>query len=348
MTRMKNSHTYRNPKYFFSLLPGIVVIFGNLMGGWWGISNFIFSIGILALIEWFAPEVRSNESSSNTLIPNIVLILHVVIQILAFSSIFYSIYFHQFSFWQLYWAAISVGIHSGSSSIVVAHEMIHRKNRTWKWLGKFLLFTAGNVYFFIEHLRVHHKWVGTDKDPASAKYNESLYHFYIRTTWGQFSHSLKIETERLKSENSFPYGPKNYVIQNLLLLIILCLTLFYNLGTTALAAFVIQAIVANFLLEYTNYIEHYGLSRKENEKVNEKHSWQSDKVISRFFLIDLSRHSDHHSYASKPFHQLNSLSGSPVLPTGYVTSIYLALIPPLWFYVVNKRIAEFNANQPRP
>ncbi len=343
---MKNSYVYRNPKYFLSLLPGIAVIYGNIIGGWWGLSNLVFSLGILALVEWFTPEDKSNENTSESLIPDLVLILHVCIQILALSTFFYSIHQNKFSFWQLHWAAVSVGIHSGSSSIVIAHEMIHRKNKIWRWLGKFLLFTAGNVYFFVEHLRVHHKWVGTEKDPASAYYNESLYRFYLRTTYGQFTNALSMESERLKSENRFTYGVRNYVIQNLLLLTTLLFALFHFIGITAFIAFIFQAIVANFLLEYTNYIEHYGLRRNENERVNEKHSWQSDKVISRFFLIDLSRHSDHHYYASKPFHQLNSLPGSPVLPTGYVTSIYLALIPPLWYKVVNKRIKEFNSSQP--
>lgn len=102
--------------------------------------------------------------------------------------------------------------------------------------------------------------------------------------------------------------------------------------------FLLQSLVANFLLEYTNYIEHYGLSRPENTRVNVELSWQSDKVLSRFVLIDLSRHSDHHFFASKPYHTLRSHEESPVLPAGYASSIYLALIPPLWFKIVDPLI----------
>jgi alkane 1-monooxygenase len=82
------------------------------------------------------------------------------------------------------------------------------------------------------------------------------------------------------------------------------------------------------------------LGRLDNERVNEKHSWQSDKLISRFLLIDLSRHSDHHFHASKPFNQLLSYPESPVLPGGYASMILPALIPPLWFKLVNKRVPE--------
>jgi alkane 1-monooxygenase len=234
--------------------------------------------------------------------------------------------------------SISTGINSGASAIVIAHELIHRKNKIYQLAGKFLLFTAGNIYFFVDHLKVHHKWVGTDRDPATSKYGESVYGFFVRSSSGQIKSSLKIEMQRLEKENAFKFGLRNYVISSFLLLIIFCSGLFYFLGVKTVFVFAVQSVVANFLLEYTNYIEHYGLTRKENERVNELHSWQSDKVISRFFLIDLSRHSDHHYYASKPYHMLQSYDNSPVLPGGYVSMIYYALIPPLWFKAVHKQL----------
>jgi alkane 1-monooxygenase len=97
-------------------------------------------------------------------------------------------------------------------------------------------------------------------------------------------------------------------------------------------------VVANFLLEYVNYIEHYGLTRRENERVNEMHSWQSDSIVSRFLLVDLSRHADHHYYAAKPFHTLDSHVKSPELPSGYAGLFFVAAIPPLWFKLIDNRI----------
>ena len=61
-------------------------------------------------------------------------------------------------------------------------------------------------------------------------------------------------------------------------------------------------------------------------------------IFANLLLIDLSRHSDHHFYASKPFNQLASYPESPVLPGGYASMLLPALIPPLWFSLVNKRI----------
>jgi hypothetical protein len=59
----------RNYKYFWSLVPGLVVIFGNIAGGWWGMSNFIFSLGILAFIEWFFPEDKNNDTEGTAFHP---------------------------------------------------------------------------------------------------------------------------------------------------------------------------------------------------------------------------------------------------------------------------------------
>ena len=330
----------RNLSYLWSLLPGIVTVYGNLYGGYWAFANLIFTLGFLSIIEWFMPENKSNSYSENVIVPDLILILHVAFQILCLSSLFYSVHLGQLNGIALIGATLSTGIHSGSSAIVVAHELIHRKSRTFRFMGKFLLFTVGNIYFYIEHLRVHHKWVGTDKDPATAKRNESLYAFFVRSMFGQITNAWRLEKERLTIENKSPLG--NTVLKNSLLLITLLSGLYLGFGFMGVAVYLLHILIANFLLEYTNYIEHYGLSRKENERVKEDLSWQTDKVISRFFLIDLSRHSDHHYYASKPFHTLKSYEQSPKLPGGYASAIYLALIPPLWFKVVNRCLDNYK------
>ena len=172
----------RNYKYFLSIIPGLLVIAGNLAGGWWVMTNLIFSLVVLAAIEWFFPDDTSNESDSASLVPDSILVLHVIIQILALSSLFFSVSHGNLSPLQIFLACLSAGINSGSGAIVVAHEMIHRKEWHWQLMGKFLLLTSGNIYCYIEHLRVHHKHVGTAEDPATAKLNESLYSFYARTT----------------------------------------------------------------------------------------------------------------------------------------------------------------------
>lgn len=314
-----------------SLIPGLIVIAGNIAGGWWVLSNFVFSIGILALLERFVPEDKENEDGENDWFPDGLLNAHVVLQTLAIGSALWAIAQHTLSWPQIFGVALSTGVNSGSSAIVIAHELIHRKNKLQRALGQYLLFSAGNIYFYIDHLKVHHKWVGTTHDPASSRYGESLYAFFLRSTVGQIQSSFRVEAARLAEKGKSAWSPGNYVLASGLLMFLLVMILFATIGWMAAVFFISQAVVANFLLEYTNYIEHYGLSRKDHERVTEIHSWQTDKVISRYFLIDLSRHADHHYYASKPYHTLKSYETSPVLPGGYVSMIYYALLPPVFF-----------------
>lgn len=312
-----------------------------MIGGVWVYSTLVFSFGILGLIEFFIPENKSNDADEDENLPNIILWLHVLAQTACIISFFLLITKSNVQWWEMMGAAISTAVNSGSSAIVVAHEFIHRKNFWSQLAGKYLLFTAGNFYFFVQHLKVHHKWVGTSKDPATSFYNESLYRFYWRTTREQIVGAWKIEKERMIKNGWSVWNARNYVALNFILLLILLIALFLISYKVALV-FLLHFILANFLLEYINYIEHYGLARNENERVTEIHSWQSDKWVSRFFLIDLSRHSDHHYYASKPYHTLKTYEKSPVLPGGYASCIYFALIPALWFSIMNKRIEQFK------
>ena len=106
----------------------------------------------------------------------------------------------------------------------------------------------------------------------------------------------------------------------------------------------IAAGVVSFLfLETVNYIEHYGLLRLKNasgryERVQKIHSWNSNHVVGRIILYELTRHSDHHYKSSKKYQVLESHEESPILPYGYPTSMVLAMIPPLWFRIMNKRV----------
>jgi alkane 1-monooxygenase len=123
------------------------------------------------------------------------------------------------------------------------------------------------------------------------------------------------------------------------------LVLFIVLGKLCFWAYLVHSVVAVILLEYVNYIEHYGLEREKGEKVNIHHSWQSDRVSSRFMLFELSRHSDHHLKASKPYYTLESHREAYVLPSGYFGMFYIALIPPLWFRMVNPIIRKHTAHK---
>ena len=115
------------------------------------------------------------------------------------------------------------------------------------------------------------------------------------------------------------------------------------LGPVALIGWVGAAVVGFLLLETVNYVEHYGMQREllpngRYERVSRRHSWTSDHPVSRALLFELPRHADHHAHAGRPYGSLRHFSDAPQLPTGYAGMVLLALVPPLYFRVMDEAI----------
>ncbi len=245
---------------------------------------------------------------------------------------------------------ISFSLISGGIGITVAHELGHKKSTLEKTYGKVLLMTVCYMHFYIEHNRGHHVHVATLADPATARKNENFYRFWIRSVFGSYSHAWQLEKERLQRKGLSTFSLKNEMIWFAILPLLFCalLTLIFSYGKGAIAwevpaFFFAQSFLAFTLLELVNYIEHYGILRKEIapnqfERVNPIHSWNTSYLVSNFFLFQLQRHSDHHANAYKRYQVLNHYDESPQLPFGYPTMIMIALIPPAWFALINPKL----------
>jgi alkane 1-monooxygenase len=240
-------------------------------------------------------------------------------------------------------AATSTGLNSGISGIVVAHELIHRRKKAWRLAGIWNLLLVNYGHFYVEHLRVHHRLVGTVQDPGTARRGESVYVFILRSIAQQFFAALRVEAKRLGKAGHCRYGLGNFVVLCVLLQACLGLFLYLALGSKGLTAHLRQSAVAVLVNYLVGYLQHYGLARTPPTKITAAHSWQSDRISSRLIFLELPRHSDHHTRASRPYHQLESHEESPVLPAGYLGTLPLLLIPPLWFRIADRRIRS-----PRP
>ncbi len=245
---------------------------------------------------------------------------------------------------------LSMAILCGVLGINVGHELGHRKNKMEQWMAKALLLTSLYMHFFIEHNRGHHKNVSTEIDPSSARKGEILFTFWVRSVFQSYLSAWELERERLKKNNHPFFSIKNEMIVFQVIQALLLILIFLFFGWEILIYFTLGAIGGFLLLETVNYIEHYGLSRRKLENGYERvlpiHSWNSNHPIGRLVLFELSRHSDHHYIASRKYQLLRHMNESPQMPTGYPGMMLLALIPPLWFLIMNKRVTEYqNAGQ---
>lgn len=244
----------------------------------------------------------------------------------------------------------TMGLLCGIFGINVGHELGHRLAKTEQWLAKLSLMTSLYMHFIIEHNKGHHKNVATPEDPSSARYGEWIYLFWPRTIIYSYISAWKIaEGECLK--NKLPVlSLKNEMIQVHIIQALFIGLIGFLFGLKILLYYLIAAGIGILLLETVNYIEHYGLSRKQTtvgsyERTMPEHSWNSDHIIGRLMLFELSRHSDHHYLSSRKYQVLRHHANSPQMPTGYPGMMLLSLIPPAWFYVMNKRIKTINSPQ---
>jgi alkane 1-monooxygenase len=243
---------------------------------------------------------------------------------------------------------ISMGVLCGTFGINVGHELGHRKSGFDQFLAKVLLLTSLYTHFFIEHNKGHHAHVATDQDPSSAILGQSIYSFWPQTVFGTYAKAWKINLDELKKKGLGFLNPQNEMLFFTLAQVIFMVLIGYFFGIYTLLYFLVSAIIGALLLETVNYIEHYGLLRKRNpngnyERVLPKHSWNSNHLLGRLMLFELSRHSDHHYLASRKYQVLRHHDDAPQMPTGYPGMIVLALFPPIWFRVMNRQLKKYES-----
>lgn len=242
---------------------------------------------------------------------------------------------------------LSLGMASGAIGITFAHELIHRPGKWERALGEVLLASVSYPHYAIEHVYGHHRYVGTRRDPATSRLGETLYRFLPRTVFGSVRSAWDLERRRLLKRQHTMWSWRNRFLRYVLTQALIYAVLFAWLGAAGVIAFATQALVAVLLLETINYIEHYGLERKElspgrYEPVLARHSWNSSHRVSNWLLINLARHTDHHLVASKRYQVLNHLEEAPQLPAGYGTMIIVAMVPPLWRRLMDSRAARWR------
>jgi len=248
--------------------------------------------------------------------------------------------------WALF---LALGIASGTIGINYAHELLHQKGRFERWLGDILLAMVLYSHFRSEHLLVHHRYVGTPRDPVTARYNEGFYRYFLRVLVSCLPSAFRAEAQMLARKDRAWHHPSNPFWRFAALQLAFLALAFWIGGIWGVFLFGTQAFGAVFQLELVNYVEHYGLTRKhlgdgKYDHVQPRHSWNAAHKASNWLLINLQRHSDHHYKPDRRFPLLQNydMDEAPQLPHGYPVMTVAALIPPLWRRVMNPRVRAWR------
>lgn len=335
----------RHLKYLLAFVLPALAFLGFIRGNITSYFTLLFAFGLIPFLDWKWKPNHSNvqaESIKTRIGFKLLLYLTLPIQIILL-YLFFSAQLNS-NINALTWVGniSAMGIMCGVFGINVAHELGHSPKFFDRLVARILLSTSLYMHFYVEHNKGHHKWIGTVQDSATARKNESIYSFWLRVIPGSYLSAWKISMSECKRKNR-SYLFNETLVYSMFQLILCILIFIWN--PIALLSFLLAAILGVMLLETVNYIEHYGLTRKkvnENrfEQVAPEHSWNSDHILGRAILFELSRHSDHHANPERPYQDLRSLETSKQLPFGYPAMMVLALFPAKWFQVMNPLLTD--------
>ena len=340
--------------YWMSLALFPLIAFVAGQGGWWLLAMPLMTWWLFSLLDLAMGLDLENADPAT---PEADLFWYRLVTLVWFPlqlvTIFALIHFvtqsETLSTAEAFGLFFGVGVISGTIGINYSHELMHQSNRLERWLADLLLASVLYSHFRSEHLLVHHRYVGTTRDPVTARYNEGFFRFFPRVLRDSLISAFQAEKAMLARRDKAWTDPANpfwryWLLQGLFV------TLAFALGGwLGVALFIFQAAIAVWQLELTNYIEHYGLTRKhlgegKYEHVQPRHSWNAAHKASNWLLINLQRHSDHHYKPDRRFPLLQNYTedAAPQLPFGYPVMTMAAMIPPLWRRIMNPRVKAWR------
>ncbi|MEK8107343.1 fatty acid desaturase [Micromonospora sp. M12] len=245
----------------------------------------------------------------------------------------------------------TVGVVNGIA-INTAHELGHKRERVERWLSKVALAPTGYGHFYVEHNRGHHVRVATRDDPASSRLGRatgrsgrvpSSVACARRGGWrpaGSASVAGPLDPPQRRAQR---LGPDPAAVRGA------------DPGLRPRRAAVPGAPGRGRLLPVgvgqlpgalrAGPAAHHRRPLREGRP---RHSWNSDRTVTNVFLFQLQRHSDHHANPLRRYQTLRSFDTSPQLPAGYATMVVVALVPPLWRRVMDRRVlAHYGGDRAR-
>lgn len=341
--------------FALSLLLVPLVMFAAYRGGW--------TVLLLPVSTWFLYSVIDIFTGLNTDNADLETsddqlywyrLITMVWAPLQFAVIFGMLYYvtraDHLNGWEQYFLFIGVGVMTGTIGINYSHELMHQKPRIERDMADALLAMVLYSHFRSEHMLVHHRYVGTPRDPVTARYGEGFWRFFVRVL-RECPRSAFAAEKAMLARKGLPWYHRSNPFWRYWLLQagFLGLALLIG-GVWGLFLFLVQSFTAIWQLELVNYTEHYGLTRKhlgegKYEHVKPHHSWNAAHRATNWLLINLQRHSDHHFKPDRRFPLLQNYNAAqaPQLPFGYPVMTIAAMSPTVWRRVMNPRVRRWRA-----
>jgi NAD(P)H-flavin reductase/ferredoxin len=330
-------------KYFLFVGVSLVALAGILLGG-----SYIFAALAATLSFYLIGDAISGDDTSTPdfrypgLLTAQVWLALPMLALIVLAAVWQGTA-HQTSLGQQAALVVLTGLMIGLIGTVPGHELTHR---TWDprsmLIGRWLLAFSFDTIFAIEHVYGHHRYVSTIEDPATAPRGRNVYaHIVISTIRGNLS-AWDIECKRLARKGYGLLSWHNAFIRGHLMSVLLAAAAWGIGGWHGALLFTLCGLWGKSLLEIVNYMEHYGMVRNPQVPVQPRHSWNTNRRLSSWTMFNLTRHSHHHAQGEVPYHELRPYPDAPMMVGGYLTTIVVAMIPPLWHYLMIPKVLAWD------
>ena len=342
----------RKFKYFGAYLIPLFGLFTFKSTGIYAFFGLFFLYVLVPILEQILPLSSYNlnkvekELAKESYFFDLTLYLLVPLHLFVIYSFLITVSNANISTLDLIACVLMMGTILGVNGINVGHELGHKINHPFKmFLAHVMLTTSIQNHFVTYHNSGHHRDVGTPEDFSSAKQGDNFYYFALRSQIGGYFKTWKLESKRLTALGKNKLINPMIIYTLIPLLFLTTIYFFFNFNTMLIYG--ITGIYGISVLEAQNYFAHYGLRRKKQEngryeRVQPKHSWNSDHLIGRVLLFELTRHSDHHHMGAKPFQLLESKKDSPLLPYGYPMMLMLSYFPFIFKPIMKKHLKLYG------
>ena len=232
--------------HLWGLLTPFITAACLVVGGPWMALPLVLFLGVYPLIEIVLGQSSDTEPLQEGRAHDIIVHLHAVFVPVMVGVLLWRASLDGLTLMVLLGAA-SAGLTNGASGIVAAHELGHRRprSRSW-WTARLSLFSVLYLHFTTEHNHTHHRHWARDVDPPSSPWGRSVYYHVLQTIPRQVKGAFRAR----------PVDTKRALSVEALFLVALAIA-----GLPYLVAFLAQAAVAIYLLEFVNYLQHHGLRR---------------------------------------------------------------------------------------
>ncbi|WP_339107808.1 alkane 1-monooxygenase [Thioclava sp. GXIMD4216] len=342
-----------------TLVPMILVGLAAELGGWWCLLAFCASSTVLHLLDRLfpAPLPDAPEGVEFPAADGLLLAIfagHLVIFALCLNALVtgwgaaplpttplhkdpFTLALSKLALF------LACGFVLGQVSVPAAHELIHRRNRLFFRLGQCLYITLLFGHHASAHRLVHHIHVATPQDPNSAPRGMGFWTFLPRAWIGSWKAGLQAE-EALRRKAGRPVRHRVYLAYGLGAVLMICMvTLAW--GPWGLCAYLGLCAHAQIQLLLADYVQHYGLRRQIRngrvEPAGPDHSWDACPPASSLWMLNAPRHSDHHAHPARayPALRIGEITATrPILPRSLPVMATLALCPPMWRRVMDRRL----------